>query len=83
MIARRPGMAPCQLAATFMGYSVLTPTSIPLQTKLSLLGSFVILGRLVLGNRLSRILIRSGMASSDVVSTISVVMGLTLWGLLP
>jgi hypothetical protein len=65
----------------FLGRPMLMPLGIPLQTELRFLRGFFILGRLIPENWLSQIMFPSGMVSSDVMSTVPMAMGITLWGL--
>jgi hypothetical protein len=57
--------------------------TIPLQTELPLLRSFVILRRLVPGNILIRILYPSNVVLLDVAAMVPAVTGISLWGFSP
>lgn len=76
-------MAPYQLTTMFLGCSALMLASIPLETELPPLESFIILRRLVPGNRLSRIQFPTDVVLSDIASTVPMAMGFALRGLLP
>lgn len=58
-------------------------TSIPLKVESPLVGSLIDLRRIILGNRLGRVLLPGDVVTSNVAAMVQTVTCLTLWGLLP